>query len=249
MIKLAVPHIKQTKKACGPAALLQVLQFYGYQKNLPGLISGLQISPEEFNCSGVAEGTLGLYALKQGFPTTIITYDTKRFDPTWNFQDKEELKKKLNAWLTFLKTASDEDKREGYSDYYKVVSTQHFLEFIEEKDAVISFQPISPGLIERFLLKNIPPIILVNTCLFYSSKRRYQKNKDDIRGKAYGHFVVISGFDEKHYWITDPSDDFKSAGVYQIEKNKLFNCFLQYGPVMLIVHPKKDIPKTQKEVY
>jgi len=237
MISLNIPRIKQTDKACGPTALLQVLKYYGFQKTLNELIPELKIPEEEVKTQGYAEGTIGLYALDQGFNVKMISYDTKRFDPTWNY-NREEIHTNLERQLEFLELATEDDFLNGYASEYKKITTLRLVDFMKHKNAEIEFKPISMKLIEDYLLKKIPVIAIVNTCLFYSSKRRYKGTKDEIKGKEYGHVIVISGFDDYNYEITDPDDDFEKLGKFKIEKNKLINCIVQYGPVLLIIYPK-----------
>ena len=237
MINLNVPRIKQTKNACGPASLLQIMKFFGFNKTLQEILFELNVIPSEFNKYGVSEGEMGIYAINNGFNAHLISYDTNRFDPTWNFS--KNIKKKLKQRLNFLRNATDSDFKQNYSSYYKLISTKHILEFINKKNSKISFKPISHKLLHHYLELGIPPLVLVNSTLFYLRKRKYHKKKDDIRGRENGHWVVISGFDKENYIITDPSTKAKKNGIYSIEKDRLLNCIIQYGPVLLIVYPKK----------
>ena len=67
LIKLDVPRIEQPSKACGATALLQVMKFFGFKKDIDLVLSELKMSADEFDKSGVSEGTMGVYALDNGF--------------------------------------------------------------------------------------------------------------------------------------------------------------------------------------
>lgn len=239
MIRLDIPRVRQTPKACGPASLLQVMRFFGFQAELDSVIDNLDMSREEFDREGVSEGTLGRYAIKKGFDVRIISFDTKRFDCTWHLDDKEELVMKLSQQLKFLKDASVEDRIDGYSTHYRLITTEHLLELSREEGSGFEFSPISHTLIETNLKKGIPVIALVSTPLFFNNRRRYRGVKDDIKGNAFGHWIVISGSEGDKYWITDPDDDNDPSGVYTMDRDRLLNCIVQYGPVIMIVTPKE----------
>ena len=238
MINLDIPRVKQTSQACGPAALLQVLKFFGFIAELDVLIKNLDMSKEEFNISGVSEGTLALYALKNGFDVEIVCYDTKRCDSTWVFDDKQKLLELMKKSFEFMRKASKQDYEEGYVSYYNYISTKHLIEFLSYPESKFSWKPVSHELLREYLDEGTPVIALVNTQLYYDLPRRYKREVDPIRGKQNGHWLVVSGYSDNKYWMTDPDDDYVVSGKYEMDKDKLLNSIIQYGPVLIIVKPK-----------
>ncbi|MBD3209610.1 hypothetical protein GF367_04315, partial [Candidatus Woesearchaeota archaeon] len=123
MKRYAVERVPQRSKGCGPASLVQVLRYYGFAIDLDEAMCLLAVPEEEYSRQGVAEGSLGLAAARLGCRVSFFSFDTKRFDPTWSSLRKSEVVARLVRRLAFLESASALDEREGYSSYYKRVST------------------------------------------------------------------------------------------------------------------------------
>lgn len=237
MKRFRLERVPQTPKACGPASLVQVLRYYGVDIDLPRMLSLLDIPEEEFSRQGVAEGSLGLAAARLGFRVTFLSFDTKRFDPTWSSLSKDEVLSLLRHRLSFLESASADDEKEGYASYYKLVTTRRLVELFEHPLVGFSFRPISESLLCSLLDKGVLPLVIVNSPLFFRTPRRYRGEFDEVRGREWGHVVTVAGYDEKRFWIVDPAQG--SRGKYWLRKDFLLNVLLQYGPNVVVVYPEK----------
>lgn len=234
MKRFPIERVSQMPKGCGPAALLQVLRYYGISLTLDRLMSMLSVPEEEFSRQGVAEGSLGLVAARLGCKVSFFSFDTKRFDPTWSSLPKLDVVSLLARRLEFLESASARDEREGYASYYKRVSTLRLIEFLEHPLAYFHFKPISDDLLCSFLDKGVLLLVIVNSPLYFRTSRRYRGEYDEIRGREWGHVVTVAGYDAKRFWVVDPARS--SKGAYWVEKDFLLNAVIQYGPNILALH-------------
>lgn len=234
----SVKRIEQVPKGCAAAALLQVLRYYGVDLDLDGLMSMLSCPPDEFSRQGISEGAIGLAAAELGFRVSFISYDVRRFDPTWASLTKEGLLGRLGRRLAFLESASSADKEGGYASYYLRTSTQHLIEMLRHPSVEFSFKPVSERLLCGFLDEGVPVLVIVDSPLFFGTRRRYRGVLDEFRGKDWGHVVTVAGHDDRRFWVVDPAN--KGQGEYWMDKDSLMNALIEYGPNVLVIRPEKQ---------
>lgn len=233
-MKLDIPRILQGPSSCGHSSLLQVLKYYGKDLELKEVVSEISNCEVEDLKLGASECELGMFAMKKGFKSTIISLDVRRFDATWFDLSHEELKKKLELRSKFLQSVSPEDCKEGYGTTYLDNVTRYYPEYLE-KGGEIKFLPISKELIKKYVYNKIPVLALLSSQLYFKKPRKYKGEFDDIKGKPHGHWIVISGYDEKNFIITDPADDLEKDGNVVIDQNYLISAINTYGPVILVI--------------
>ncbi|MBT3984899.1 hypothetical protein HOD38_03165 [archaeon] len=233
-MKLDIPRILQGPSSCGHSSLLQVLAYYGTKLELKEVVNEISSCEVDDLKLGASECELGLFAMKRDFKSTVISLDVRRFDATWFDLSKEELKKKLELRSKFLHNLSPEDFKEGQGTQYLDNVTKYYSEYFE-KDGKVKFLPISKELIKKYIDKKIPVIALVSSQLYFKKARKYNGKFDDIKGKPTGHWIVVSGYTDKNFIITDPADDLEKDGNVEMEQNYLISSINTYGPVILII--------------
>lgn len=167
---------------------------------------------------------LGIYAIKQGFDVLLYYCNVRYIDPSWFNLPRRKLMKKLK---TALKKEKNKRKKDG------LIS---LLDYIKEKGKII-FQIPSKNLIINYLKTKCPVIVCVTNTILHNKKRfDFKKQKTSEYGEPSGHFIVISGYENGNFIISDPSA--KYGGICRVSEDKLLFSWLFWGGDALIIKPK-----------
>jgi hypothetical protein len=224
MVILNVPRIEQKVRkssgTCGPTSIQQILRYYGIEISLKEIMDGMIL----FDKGGTSsDGAIGDYLLKQGFSVKIYTIDTKTFDPSWFKLSKKELLKKLKKSYKISK---------GFKKY----SYKGFISFLKH-GGKIEFKAITLKEIKDYLKRIYPIMAGVDDSLLYGLKRsRKTFYDDDMRGKVWGHELVIAGYKKDKLFVVDPfpMNTFSRNGKYFVYAEKLLaNIHSQGGYVIV----------------
>jgi len=214
-IILNVPRFKQKKNTCGPSSLQQILAYYGIEMDLKKIMRNVKIYKGGF----AFMSDLATYVKKLGFDSKIICYDASIVDPTWSELSKRKIIQKLVKRFKFEKN--------GIKKLIKFLKVNGKLEIrIPTKELILSY-----------LKKKVPPIICLSSTILRGKSRRYKGKYDDIKGNPIGHFLVISGYDNGYFIVTDPSRI--SKGIYKVKEDKLLFSWFFWGGWLLIIKPKR----------
>jgi hypothetical protein len=89
----------------------------------------------------------------------------------------------------------------------------------------IIFRIPSKSLLLDCLNKKIPPIICLSSTILYGRKRfDFKMGKRSEYGEPLGHFIVVSGYENGKFIVTDPHQ--KYGGVYKVSEDKLIFAWL-----------------------
>lgn len=222
--KLDVPRYRQPKDECEPTCLKMVLESldkkrkFDLKKIIKDTESELKYMDWDYK--------IGTAALKRGFKAKIITFSNDLFDPTWAKLSKKKIIEKLKKRLKFVLKYDKRDINEGYIWWWYESSLKAAIDFLE-KGGEVKLKPISKELIKNYIKKNIPVITPLNGSVFYNHKRVYRGRYNDIKGEYFGHCVVISGFKNNKFIITDPEKiSNKTKGIIEIDSNTLTNAII-----------------------
>lgn len=224
MVILNIPRFEQriskASGSCGPSSVQQVLYYYGIKKDLKEIMENMKL----FDKGGTSDdGALGDYMLKQGFNVRIYTIDTKKFDPSWSKLGRKELLKKLKK---------SKDVSRGFKKYaYEVL-----IDFLKH-GGKIEFKPISLAMIKKYLDRGIPLLAGVDDSLLYGVKRsRKTFYDDDIKGKVWGHELVLAGYKKDKLLVVDPADTnpFTKSGKYFLNANDLLANIHSHGGYVIV---------------
>jgi hypothetical protein len=185
---------------CGPTALHAVYRYYDDPIDLKTVIQETPKLP--------GGGTLGVHlsvhALQRGYEVTTWLCNVRHMDPTW-FQQPTDVLAKLKARAAAK--GQVDDPRYGPA----LESVEQYVEL----GGKLAWGDLTPELIGRTLAQGTPILTGTNGTYLYQCARETEKGPDDVRGDAFGHFIVLCGYSEKDQTvaIADPLLDNPAHGT------------------------------------
>lgn len=217
---------------CGPTSLHAVYRYFGEVLPLDRVIS--EVRPLEDG------GTMAVYlahhALDRGYKATIYTYNLQVFDPTWFGVGERGIREKLLLQAKEHPLDRVRDASRAYLDFLR-------------KGGRIRFEDGTAQIIRRTLSRSIPILTgLLSTYLYQSSRETSEGQRlvpDDVRGEPTGHFVVLTGYDQKlrKVQIADPlrQNPYSSDQAYAVDLQRLIGAILlgilTYDANLLVIEP------------
>lgn len=239
MIDLTI-HTQPDDESCGPTSLHALYSYYGLNIELDKIINEIERS----HSGGTLAPMLGKHALQHHFSAVIYVNNVNLFDPTW-FDPVNGTS--ISSNLTGKLTAQMQHKTEERF----LLESQAYLDFMA-LGGQIRFRTLSPQLLKKYFLQNIPIITGLSATYLYRCSRELYNSKgealyDDIRGTPCGHFVVLCGYDEKrHVVVADPhrANPISHDNYYKVSSTRLINAILlgvlTYDANLLIIQPKSN---------
>lgn len=236
-------HIPLTIKAqpddetCGPTALHAIYQYYQNDISLEQVISEV----ERVNSGGTIAAYLGYHALLAGYDVKIYAYNLEFIDPSWFYPQplsRRQLIDKLQQQLE-------------YKENGRVIeATLAYIKFLEHGGQIL-FDDLNKSLLQQYFKQGIPILTGLSATYLYRSSREYGVGNttvyDDLKGTPCGHFVVLSGYNERHTQIivADPHRQNHITGdhYYEVSLNRIINAImlgvLTYDANLTIITPKQ----------
>jgi hypothetical protein len=216
---------------CGPTALHSIYRYYDDPIDLATVIAETPKLPT----GGTLGVHLSVHALQRGYEVTTWLCSVRHMDPTW-FAQPTDLLAKLKARAAAK--GFDADPRYGPA----MEAVERYLELGGE----VVWGDLSPELIATQMANGTPLLTGTNGTYLYQCARETDDGPDDIRGEAFGHFVVICGFDsdDQSVAIADPLLDNPAHGTkyYRASVHRLIGAiFLGVGSDdgnLLLIRPK-----------
>jgi len=198
---------------CGPTCLTQVYRYYGHEKPLREVMEETARNPD----GGTLAVYLGISALRNGFQSTIFSYNLRVFDPTWRSLTRPQLVRKLEKRLEAIESVR---LRRAVSAYIEYVGLGGRVRFTE----------LSKGLLVGLLQRGRPILCGLSATYLYRRKREFRNRYDDVQGMPVGHFVVICGYYPKtdRFVVRDPASHipFSRSGRYSVDAERLIAAIL-----------------------
>lgn len=222
---------------CGPTSLHAIYQYYGDNIPLDDVVSEVR----QLETGGTIAVFLGEHALARGYNATLYVYNLDIFDPTWFYPTHiscTELIEKLKAQMAYKK-----------SDVRLTQACQAYCDFLE-KGGTIQTKELTINLLKNYFKNNTPIIAGLSCTYLYQSPREItgahgELIRDDIRGIATGHFVVLSGYDdeENRILVADPHENPLSPdNYYHVDRYRLIHSILlgtvTHDANLLVITPK-----------
>lgn len=185
---------------CGPTALHAIYRYYGDSIDLPTVIRETPKLP--------GGGTLGVHlsvhALLRGYEVATWMCNVRHMDPTW-FQQPTDLLAKLKARFEAKGLANDP----RFGPALEAVE-----QYIQLGGQTV-WGDLTPDLIGGRLAQGTPLLTGTNGTYLYQCARETEAGPDDIRGDAFGHFVVLCGYRsaDQSVAIADPLKDNPAHGT------------------------------------
>lgn len=216
---------------CGATALHAVYRHFGQRWPLQQVIDEVH----QLESGGTLAVLLGIHALNHEFHARLYSYNLRVFDPSWDGLRPAELRKKLIA-----QTRIKEGKRLH-------VASLAYSRFLKD-GGEIRFDDPTPDLLRSYFSRRLPVLAGLSATYLYKSKREYSDSRGrsvyhDLRGKPMGHFVVLSGMEDKRVFVADPYHDNPMAEgrTYQVPVGRLINSIMlgivTYDANLLILSP------------
>jgi hypothetical protein len=216
---------------CGPTALHAVYAFHGDPIDLRTVIAETPKLPT----GGTLGVHLSVHALRRGYDVTTWLCNVRHMDPTW-FQRPTDVLAKLKARADAKGLAND--PRYGPA-----------MEAVEQYVALggkLVWGDLTPELIGSTLAKGLPILTGTNGTYLYQCARETDAGPDDVRGDAFGHFVVLAGYrgSDQTVEVADPLLDNPAHGTkyYRASVYRLLGAiFLGVGSDdgnLMVIRPK-----------
>ena len=219
-----------TETSCGPTCLHAIYNYWGLNSSLNELVDSVPRS----RSGGTFSVLLGIHAIDQGLEATIYSYNVKVFDPTWRDLSMKKLLQKVRARAKVVKSKQASSNLKAY------------IEFLQ-KGGKVRFDELKPKLIKEILRQEQPIIAGLNSNHLYRYSRTDEQGRDDdIAGQPEGHFVVLTGFEDKptRFLVCDPyaKSPLSNKLKYWVGPHRLINSIMlgiiTYDANLLVIKPR-----------
>ena len=218
---------------CGPTCLHALYQYYRDDLPLKQVIKEVK----RLKNGGTLAVMLANHALKRGYKAIIYTYNLNLFDPTWFSLSRKKIIDNLKEQMKF------KNKRRKLQ-----IASRAYIHFLEGGGEV-RFAELDENLIKEFLKNSIPVLTGLSATYLYGTPREVPQFDiyDSVKGEPAGHFLVISGFDEKKncVYLADPMtpNPLGEGQHYSVSFTRLINSIMlgviTYDANLLIIEPGK----------
>jgi hypothetical protein len=224
---------------CGPTALHAIYRYWGDPIDLPTVIEETPKLPT----GGTLGVHLSVHALKRGYEVTSWLCNVRHMDPTW-FKKPTDLLAKLKARA---------EAKELHKDPRYGPAMQAVEQYLTLGGKVV-WGDLSPELIAKHMADRTPLLTGTNGTYLYQSARETEAGEDDVRGEAFGHFIVVCGYRSgvQTVAIADPLLDNPAHGTkyYRATVHRLIGAiFLGVGSDdgnLLLIRPAGGKPPKQR---
>ncbi|HEX7015913.1 MAG TPA: C39 family peptidase [Cyclobacteriaceae bacterium] len=218
---------------CGPTCLQALYRYYNDDVPLRQLMREVK----QLRNGGTLAVMLGNHALKRGYRATIYSYNLNVLDPSWAGFSRKKMIERLKRQMAFK-----------YKRRKLQIASKAYIQFLEA-GGVMRFAELDADLISSYLARSRPILTGLSATYLYGTPREVPQFDiyDDIKGEPAGHFVVISGYDEKKrlVYLADPMtpNPIGKDRVYGVSFARLINSImlgiLTYDANLLIIEPNK----------
>lgn len=211
-----IPLIKQALQECAQTSAVQLLNYYGINKTLNEVRKEVPVYIKDGVPLGSSVGHIATYLLQQGFEATMHIVELEIFDQTWRAATSDELIELLNNRKKFA-------KHHRYDTETMEVIFDGYVSFLTHGGKIVF-----PVIDEQYLVKLLKegPIygVLSWNFLNAAAKVRFDKEKNDsekdaIEGHPATHALIISGYRDGKFLLTDP--DYMYGGERWVESGLL----------------------------
>jgi len=219
-ISYDIPLITQNIQDCVQSSASQILSYYGINKTIDEIKKEV---PVYINSDGKPLGSslghIATYFIQLGLETTLHSVDIEIFDRSWKNLDNQAIIQKLKERRKYLKHARYEE-----SALDLVVSG--YVLFLEKGGNII-FPIVDEAYLYKLLQKG--PIFTILSYNFLNQVPKYtfipegKSIQDSIMGAPSTHAVVISGYKQGKFEITDP--DYEFEGKRLIDAGQIIGAF------------------------
>jgi ABC-type bacteriocin/lantibiotic exporter with double-glycine peptidase domain len=219
-ISYNIPLLTQNIQDCVQASASQILSHYGITKSIDEVKKEVPVYiSSDGKPLGSSLGHIATYFIQLGFTTTLHTVDIEIFDPSWKNLDNSAVIQKLKERRKYLRHAR-------YEEAALDLVVSGYVLFLE-KGGKITFPIVDEAYLYTLLQKG--PIYTILSYNFLNQVSKYAFNsdvkpiQDSIMGIPTTHAVVISGYKQGKFEITDP--DYEFGGKKLLEAGQVIGAF------------------------
>lgn len=233
--------------SCGPTCLQAVYRHFGQERSVQRLIREI----DQLQDGGTLAVILGQHALRLGFRSTIYTFDLKVFDPSW-FASRFSLEfhREGTARADNMEAGELIERLKLQKKHKKSVklqmASQAYIDYLQAGGRIL-MEDLSFDFIVAHLKRDQPILTGLSSTYLYHCHREHGDNldADDVRGLNQGHFVVLTGYNQRQRSVT-VSDPYlpnpSRKQVYKVPFDRLaaaiFLGVLTYDANLLVIEPK-----------
>ena len=193
---------------CGPTALHAIYRYYGDPIDLATVIRETRKLPG----GGTLAIHLAVHALQRGYDVTGWACSVRHVDPTWFVRPDGDDRASTALAVAVPDLPARLRARalaRGLLDDPRYGPALEGIEQFTELGGRYVWGDLSPELISSVLARGTPLLAGTNGTYLYQCSRETAEGPDDIRGEAFGHFIVLCGYREsdRTVAIADPLKD------------------------------------------
>jgi len=219
-ISYNVPLLTQNIQDCVQSSASQILSYYGINKTIDEIKKEVPVYiSSDGKPLGSSLGHIATYFIQLGLKTTLHSVDIEIFDCSWKNLDNQTLIQKLKERRNYLKHAR-------YEETALDLVVGGYVLFLEKGGKII-FPIVDEVYLHKLLQKG--PIYTILSYNFLNQVPKYKfasEGKpiyDSIMGIPSTHAVVISGYKQGKFEITD--SDYEFGGKKLIEAGQIIGAF------------------------
>lgn len=219
-ISYNVPLLKQNVRDCVQTSASQILAYYGISKSIEDIKSEVPVyTTLNGNQLGSSIGHIATYFVRLGFITTIHSVDIELFDRSWKNDTNQFIIENLKNRRIYL-------KHSRYDESALDLIVNGYTQFLKENGGII-FPIVDESYLYNLLQSG--PIYSILSYNFLNQVSKYIIDsegkciQDSIEGTPSTHAVIISGYKQGMFEITDP--DFEFGGKRLIPTGLLIGAF------------------------
>lgn len=235
-----LPIIMQSQcpMECGPACLFAIFKHYNID-NITEEEIILLASKKSFKQRDWLY-RLGTVAQKEGLKTSTITLSTSIIDLSWRklkIADLLEKLKKRKLWFNKisrnLKIVSPEYLAE-HELQINIAELEAMIEYIKQ-GGLIKLQPLTLRIIKRSIDQDKYIIAALDATIAFSLSRIFKNKFDDIKGSAWGHLVVINGYNNNKLKVVNPSRRYTGSYYDWLDSDMVVEAIVRRDRNVLII--------------
>jgi len=223
-IQLPKEHIfqKENDECCGPCCLSMVYKIKGKNISLGQILKDLKLGEKGLP---TYPPQLARHLNSNGLRTKLTISNSQVISPAWANEVKSKVIENLKYWVTF----------QPKHDWHEF--GLHALFYLQE-GGEIELKSYGISDIKKMLDSGSTLILGVDEVFIW--KHRFKEHKaeiDEIKGKSYGHFIVVTGYKDNKFSVLDPYPTKipNKYGSYEVNGNDLLNASLIWAATILEV--------------
>jgi hypothetical protein len=218
------PNDKQppNSETCGPQSLANIYQAL----NIKASVDEIAHATLRDTHKGSMLGHLALHALQQGLDVQYYSANPFHVALEWQSLHSEQIALNIEMWM------------KNYPDDRAIKKLKPLCEFLHEGGQLHIQKSITSKLLDELIDRDFVLLGAVASSWLWGKRRIPDTDEfDGVKGRAEGHFVVVYGFDDNNYFVSDPYPTGLPTrnGTYVLEKEVYLTTLINYDAEFIAV--------------